>query len=79
MTVATLLNPEVGNANFFSEPFRPEEVRASLEHRDDVLIINNWTHELLLPPDAAAIGIFRSHVTLFEKIDPCRRRIRPCT
>ena len=73
MTVATLLNPEVGDAYLLSEPFRPEEIRTSLEHGNDVFIINDWANELFLPPDAAAIGVFGSHVTPFEEFYPCRR------
>lgn len=73
MTVATLLNPEIRDSNFLSEPFRPEEIRTSFEHGNYVFIFDDWANDLFLPPDAAAIGVFGSHVTPFEEFYPCRR------
>ena len=74
MAVTTLFNPQVVQAELITEPFCPEQIGATLIHRNDVIIINVRTDEFLFAPDPAAVGILRAHVAVFKEGFPVSRR-----
>ena len=52
----------------------PEEVRAALVDRDDVLVVDEGHHPLLLAPHAGAVGADVAPVAVVEELHPRRRR-----
>ncbi len=80
--VAAHLHPEVVEAELLAVPFRPEQVRAALVHRDDVLVAEVRADPLLLAPDARPVRPGRALVAFLEQAHPARRDCaggaRPC-
>ena len=53
--VAAQLDPEIVEAELAAVALGPEQVRAALVHRDDVLVAHLGADPLLLAPDAGAV------------------------
>src|SRR4029079_16272918 len=71
--VAALLHPQLVEAQRVAEAVGPEQVRAALVHRDDVLVADLGTDPLLLAPDRRSVGPRRALVSLVEQPHPRRR------
>ena len=72
--VAAHLDPEIVEAELAAVALGPEQVRAALVHRDDVLVAELGADPLLLAPDARAVRPRRALVALVEQAHPRRRR-----
>src|SRR5215207_6411080 len=54
----------------------PEQIGVALAGRDDVFVVDERNHPLLLCPNAGTIRIIVAPHALIEEIDPGRRRAR---
>ena len=75
--VAALLDPQVLDVELLAVAIRPEEVRAALVGRHDVLVVDEGHHPFLLAPDARAVGVRVPAVALVEELHPRGGRARP--
>src|SRR5262249_21256061 len=71
-----LLDPQVLDVELLAVPLGPVEVRVALEHRHDVLVVDERNDPLLLAPDAGAVGIDVAPLAIVEELHPGRRRAR---
>ena len=68
--VAAELDPEVVHADHLAEALGPEEVRAALVERDDVVVVDLRQDPFLLAPDAGAVGPLGGLVAVLEELHP---------
>src|SRR5258708_4310239 len=76
MRVAALLDPKIFEMKLLAVPAGPEQVGVALAGRDDVFVIDERNHPLLLCPDAGTIRIIVAPHAFIEQIDPGRRCAR---
>jgi hypothetical protein len=68
--IAAKLQPEIVHSHDLAEPLGPEQVRAALIERDDVLVGDLRQDPLFLAPDARAVGPLGGLVAVLEELHP---------
>src|SRR5262249_4721827 len=68
--VAALLDPQVRQPDLASEALGPEQIRAALEHADDVLVGDLGKDHLLPAPDARSVRPLRRVDARVEELLP---------